>query len=87
MAWDGHALLTDPLHLWDANAFYPERYSLAFSDSLLGYAPGHTVSWSDLETNNNNLAVWPEEGIVPTQPIQSMGQPAGASCLDGRQRQ
>lgn len=39
VAWNGHALLTDPLHVWDANAFFPERDTLAFSDSLLGYAP------------------------------------------------
>jgi hypothetical protein len=43
MAWDGHALLTDPLHLWNANALYPEQYSLAFSDSLLGYAPAGMI--------------------------------------------
>lgn len=39
IAWDGHALLTDPAHLWDSNTFYPDTDSLAFSDSLLGYAP------------------------------------------------
>jgi hypothetical protein len=39
VAWDGHAVLHQPLHLFDANAFWPERQSLAFSDSLLGYAP------------------------------------------------
>jgi hypothetical protein len=39
IAWNGHALVTNPLHLWDANAFYPSSDSLAFSDSLLGYAP------------------------------------------------
>ncbi|MGH3647496.1 MAG: hypothetical protein ACRDTM_10010, partial [Micromonosporaceae bacterium] len=39
VAWAGHALLTDPLHLWSANTFYPEQDSYAFSDSLLGYAP------------------------------------------------
>lgn len=39
VAWNGHALVTNPLHLWDANAFYPSSDSLAFSDSLLGYAP------------------------------------------------
>jgi hypothetical protein len=39
VAWDGHAVLHQPLHLFDANAFWPERRSLAFSDSLLGYAP------------------------------------------------
>ncbi|HEY3506698.1 MAG TPA: hypothetical protein VGN37_28410 [Actinocatenispora sp.] len=39
VAWDGHALLTNPLHLWDSNTFYPETDTLAYSDSLLGYAP------------------------------------------------
>jgi hypothetical protein len=39
IAWVGHALLHHPLHLFDANAFYPHPLSLAFSDSLLGYGP------------------------------------------------
>ncbi|MEH1128554.1 hypothetical protein [Micromonospora sp. CPCC 206061] len=39
IAWGGHALLTDPLHLWDSNTFYPEPYSYVYSDTLLGYAP------------------------------------------------
>lgn len=39
VAWVGHALLQDPLHLFDSNAFYPHPLSLAFSDSLLGYGP------------------------------------------------
>ncbi|GGK38063.1 hypothetical protein GCM10010124_33590 [Pilimelia terevasa] len=39
IAWGGHALRTDPLHLFDGNGFHPERYSYAFSDTLLGYAP------------------------------------------------
>ena len=39
VAWVGHALLHDPLHLFDSNAFYPHPLSLAFSDSLLGYGP------------------------------------------------
>jgi hypothetical protein len=39
IAWGGHALLTDPLSLWDSNTFYPERYTYAYTDSLLGYAP------------------------------------------------
>lgn len=50
---------------------------------LLGYSPGHVVSWSDLEQNNDNLAVWPEEGIYPMNPIQSMGSPSGSGCLSG----
>jgi hypothetical protein len=39
IAWVGHAMLHDPSHLFDANAFYPHPLSLAFSDSLLGYGP------------------------------------------------
>lgn len=43
MAWSGHILLTDPTQLWNANAFYPERLSFAFSDTLLGYAPAGMI--------------------------------------------
>jgi hypothetical protein len=39
VAWVGHAMLNSPLHLFDANTFYPHPLSLAFSDSLLGYGP------------------------------------------------
>jgi MFS family permease len=39
VAWVGHAMLHDPLHIFDANVFYPHPLSLAFSDSLLGYGP------------------------------------------------
>jgi hypothetical protein len=39
VAWVGHAMVHQPLHLFDANVFYPHGLSLAFSDSLLGYGP------------------------------------------------
>ena len=39
LAWAGHGVLTDPSNLWDSNTFYPERYTYAYSDTLLGYAP------------------------------------------------
>ena len=39
VAWVGHAMLHQPLHVFDSNAFYPHPLSLAFSDSLLGYGP------------------------------------------------
>ncbi|HET9518491.1 MAG TPA: hypothetical protein VFO77_12270 [Actinoplanes sp.] len=39
IAWGGHILLTDPAQLWQSNVFFGERYSFAFADSLLGYAP------------------------------------------------
>lgn len=43
MAWAGHILKQDPAGLWHANAFYPERYSYVFSDTLLGYAPAGLI--------------------------------------------
>jgi hypothetical protein len=39
IAWGGHALLHNPTGIWHTNAFYPASYSLAYSDSLLAYAP------------------------------------------------
>src|SRR5690348_11568711 len=39
VAWVGHAMLHQPLHIFDSTAFYPHPLSLAFSDSLLGYGP------------------------------------------------
>jgi hypothetical protein len=35
LAWVAHQLRTDPLHLFDANIFYPERRTLAYSDAML----------------------------------------------------
>jgi hypothetical protein len=35
MAWDVHALKTQPLHLFDANNFYPYENTLAYSENLL----------------------------------------------------
>ena len=39
VAWIGHALVTSPLDLWQANTFWPYDDTLAFSDALIGYAP------------------------------------------------
>ncbi|HJW14057.1 MAG TPA: hypothetical protein VJ776_05145 [Thermoanaerobaculia bacterium] len=36
--WDFHQAFRDPLHLYDANIFYPARYALAFSENLFGAA-------------------------------------------------
>jgi hypothetical protein len=35
IAWIAHQLPVDPRHLFDANAFYPMRHALAFSDAVL----------------------------------------------------
>ena len=39
VAWDGHALLHQPLSLFQANTFWPLPDTLAFSDALVGYGP------------------------------------------------
>lgn len=39
LAWDRHALWTDPLGLLDANIFHPAAWSLAYSENLLGAMP------------------------------------------------
>ena len=47
MAWVPHQLLTDPLHLFDANIFYPERLTLAYSDHLfLQSMLGAPIGWA-----------------------------------------
>ncbi|MEV4275620.1 hypothetical protein AB0J56_07285 [Actinoplanes xinjiangensis] len=38
VSWIGHILITDPVRLWQANAYFPAADGLAFGDSLLGYA-------------------------------------------------
>ncbi|MFV2102212.1 hypothetical protein [Micromonospora sp. LOL_024] len=43
MSWSGHILLADPAQLWHANTFFPDRWSFAFSDTLLGYAPAGMI--------------------------------------------
>ncbi|WP_433792784.1 hypothetical protein [Actinoplanes sp. CA-252034] len=38
VSWIGHILVTDPVRLWQANAYFPAADGLAFGDSLVGYA-------------------------------------------------
>ena len=39
LAWDYHILTTHPLSLFDANIFFPERNTLAYSEIMLGDLP------------------------------------------------
>jgi len=46
MAWVAHQIVRDPVHLFDANIFYPERHTLAFSEHLLVQSlMGAPVAW------------------------------------------
>jgi len=54
--WVQHALITDPLHLYNTNAFYPLKYTLAYSDSnipagLLA-APIYLLTGNGILANN-----------------------------------
>jgi hypothetical protein len=43
VAWGGHAILHQPFDLFQANTFWPQKNSLAFSDALAGYAPAGMI--------------------------------------------
>ena len=58
LAWDAHQLARDPRHLFDANIFYPERNTLAFSETLL--VPG---AGADAARTNDKL-----RGVAQTLP-------------------
>lgn len=55
LAWDAHALTTEPLHLFDANIFYPFPQPLTYSDALLSGALA--VAPITLLTHNAVLAL------------------------------
>src|SRR5713101_7429349 len=38
LAWDAHALAHQPLSIFDANIYYPQRHTLAYSENLIGSA-------------------------------------------------
>lgn len=47
MAWVAHQVVHDPAHLFDANIFYPERHTLAFSEHLFVQSMmGAPVRWA-----------------------------------------
>ena len=55
LAWDAHAFLHQPLAIFDANIYHPLRYTLAFSENLIGSAfVAAPVIWA---TGNPVLAV------------------------------
>lgn len=38
LAWDTHAFLTQPLHIFDANTYFPQARTLAYSENSIGSA-------------------------------------------------
>jgi hypothetical protein len=45
LAWDAHALVTQPLALFDANIYYPQARTLAYSENLIGGAIFSAPVW------------------------------------------
>ncbi len=56
VAWVSHALLVDPLHVFDANIFYPHHGTLAYSESNLGAGllgvPAYWLTHNPYATHN-----------------------------------
>ncbi len=61
VAWIGHALLTQPSHLLDANIFYPHTGTLAYSELNLGAGilgfPGYALTRNPLVALNSAIAI------------------------------
>ncbi|MBV8636797.1 MAG: hypothetical protein JO322_01815 [Candidatus Eremiobacteraeota bacterium] len=49
-----------------------EERTITAAMAWLGYSPGHTIAFPDLEFSSHDLAVWPEYDIVPSDPVESM---------------
>jgi hypothetical protein len=79
LAWDAHALATHPWRLFDANAFYPARLSLAFSEHFLGYLPFFAPVWA--ATGNPVLAG--NLVLFATFPLSALGMFAAARRWTG----
>jgi hypothetical protein len=61
VAWIGHALLTQPAHLLDANIFYPHTGTLAYSElnlvsGFLGF-PGYALTRNPFVAINSAIAI------------------------------
>ena len=80
LSWDVHALLTQPLHLFDANIVYPARGMLAGSEHLLGslpsFAPVYLVSGNPVvATNLATMATYVLAALGMYVLLRSMGLP------------
>jgi hypothetical protein len=76
-----------PMSRAPANAPYLDQTRrVQEATMLLGFRPGRLVDWANLEDGSSRLSVWPEEGIYPTSPLESMAAPRGRGCLAGTGR-
>jgi hypothetical protein len=87
IAWVGHALVHQPLHLWSSNAFWPAQHSLAFSDSLLGYGPtaliGHGPTAAIVRYNLLFLFAYALAFVGPYLLARELGIGRGGAAVAG----
>jgi hypothetical protein len=86
LAWDVHALMTAPLRFLDANMFHPHRWTLAYTEHLLGLVPlvalprladagvllSHNLVW---------LATFPLTGLAMFWLVRHLTGHAGAATV------
>lgn len=61
VAWVARALVLDPLHVFDANIFYPHRWTLIYSESNLGAGalgiPAYWLTRNPYATHNSAVLI------------------------------
>jgi hypothetical protein len=86
LAWDVHALTMAPLRFFDANMFHPHRFTLAYTEHLLGLVPlvgparlagagpllAHNLVW---------LATFPLTGLTMFWLVRHLTGHAGAAAV------
>jgi hypothetical protein len=86
LAWDLHALATAPLRLFDANMFHPHRWTLAYTDHLLGIVPlalpAHLAGASPLLAHNIAwLLTFPLVGLTAFWLVRALTGHTGAALV------
>ncbi len=87
-SWDAHALLRQPLHLFDANIFYPQRLTLAYSENVLGLAvfvaPLYWLTHNPiLIVNVATLALYAVGGYSTYLLVRELGSSRGPALVAG----
>jgi hypothetical protein len=88
LAWVAHQITADPRHLFDANIFYPERRTLAFSDAmLLPAAVVAPLNWAGIEPlavyNLTLLAAFVLSGLAAYLLVRHLTGSTAAGLLGG----
>jgi hypothetical protein len=88
MSWFAHQLPRDPLHLYDANIFYPEPRTLAYSDAMLVPSlMGAPLIWAGVHRltayNALLLSAFALSGAAMFLLVRSLTQHTGAALFAG----